>query len=109
MENTSLTTKIVFILTTDATPTPLIIDVMDVDVAWYTNMVNYASTYAIENGFIATNHTESNYGRAVSLVATHKATGGVQQWTITRSQPAHFNGEVELNDTSRKCFQPMFA
>jgi hypothetical protein len=105
MENTTLTTKVVFILTTSEFPTPQIIDVMDVDVAWNVSMVNYASRYAFENGHIAYGHVESNYGRTVTVEAESKANGRLQQWTITKSQPAHFNGNVELNDSSRKCFE----
>jgi len=104
MENTTLTTKVVFMLTTCAFPTPLIIDVMDVDVAWYTRMDNYASQYAFENGYVAHNHTESNYGRTISIEATHKETGIVEKWTIFKSQPAQFNGQVELDGTSRKTY-----
>jgi hypothetical protein len=105
MENTTLTTKVVFILTTSEFPTPQIIDVMDVDVAWNVSMVNYASQFAFENGHIAYSHVESNYGRTVTVEAESKANGRVQQWTITKSQPAHFNGNAELNDSSRKCFE----
>lgn len=107
MENTTLTTKVVFMLTTSTYPTPLIIDVMDVDVAWHTRMDTYASQYASENGYVLQNWSEKNYGRAIDFQVKHIESSIIEKWTIQRSQPAHFHGDAQLNDTSRKCLQPM--
>ena len=109
MENTTLTTKIVFILTTDVNPTPLVIDIMDIDVAWHTRMDTFAYTYASSNGYTAQHIQEKNYGRTVELRVVHNESAVVEQWTIHRSQPAHFDGDVSLNNASRKCMQPMFS
>lgn len=104
MENTTLYAKTLFMLTSTEFPTLQVIDVMDVDVAWNTSMVNYAEMYANQNGFKAHDITESNYGRTVTFKAVHIKDGWSAQWTIYKSQVAHFTGQVELyNGKSEVC------
>ena len=108
MENTTpFTTKVAFMLATDVNPTPLIIDMMDVDVAWYVDMDAYASRYASDNGYVMQNWSEKNYGRTVELQVKHIDSGIIEKWTILRSQPVNLTADANVTESSRKCMQPM--
>lgn len=96
MENTTIYTKTVFMLTTSEFTTPEIIDIIDVDLAWHTDMERYATIFAHGMGYTAHDVTMQNYGRTVTFKAVHDQTGASSQWTITKSQPARFSSQVHF-------------